>query len=77
MRDFILLKLLLLVTLIHVSECRLRKRTFQIRRSKVDELAPNKYANECGKFKYFTQIVISLFYISYSLQKSQIISKIQ
>jgi hypothetical protein len=61
MRDFILLKLLFLVTLIHVSECRLGKRTFQIRRSKGDEFTPNKYANECVKFKYFTQIVISLF----------------
>ena len=55
-----LLKILFLVTLIHVSECRLSKRTFQIRRSKGGELATNQYANECAKFKYFTQIVISL-----------------
>ena len=50
-----------------------------MRRSKGDELAPNKYANECGKFKYFTQIVISLFQISYIVYKDlcQIISKIQ
>jgi len=57
MKGLFVLKFLFLFALIHNGESQIWKRKFPLKKFKSNPTTTNKFAGDCAKFQYFTQLV--------------------